>query len=247
MKGIALLAQEYGFRVIEDASHAIGAEYMSRRVGSCQFSDICIFSFHPVKVVTSAEGGMAVTNERSLALKMSVLRSHGITNDPKQMSKPKAGPWSYEQLDFGFNYRQTDLQAALGSSQLSRISDIVARRNQIAQNYDFLLQDLPIVLPAQHPESKSSWHLYIIRLGLAEIDNTHRKIFEHMRNSGIGVALHYIPIHTQPYFAQLGFLPEQYPNAMQHYSEAITLPLFPTLATDDQQFVVSTLKDALAF
>lgn len=245
MEAIAALAKEYGFKVIEDASHAIGGKYQDEFIGSGRFSDITVFSFHPVKIVTTAEGGMAVTNDDRLAEKMNLLRSHGITRDPALMTQEPDGPWYYQQVDLGFNYRMTELQAALGVSQMERLDAFVARRHQLAKRYDQLLADLPIVLPWQHPDSYSGLHLYIIRLKLDGITRSHREVFEALRERGIGVNLHYIPVHTQPYYERMGFKANDFPQAMDYYREAISLPMFHGLTNDQQNLVLRALESIL--
>jgi UDP-4-keto-6-deoxy-N-acetylglucosamine 4-aminotransferase len=246
MEAIGTLAKEYGFKVIEDASHAIGGKYQGEFIGNCRYSDITVFSFHPVKIVTTAEGGMAVTNDAELAEKMNLLRSHGITRDPALMTHEPDGPWYYQQVDLGFNYRMTELQAALGVSQMQRLDAFVARRHELAERYNKLLADLPVVLPWQHPDSYSGLHLYVIRLKLGCISLTHREVFESLRAQGIGVNLHYIPVHTQPYYEAMGFEPESFPQSMAYYREAISLPMFQGLTDDQQDEVVASLRKALA-
>lgn len=246
MEAIGILAKEYGFKVIEDASHAIGGKYQGEFIGNCRYSDITVFSFHPVKIVTTAEGGMAVTNDARLAEKMNLLRSHGITRDPALMTHEPDGPWYYQQVDLGFNYRMTELQAALGVSQMQRLDAFVARRHELAERYNQLLADLPIVLPWQHPDSYSGLHLYVIRLKLDSISRTHREVFESLRSQGIGVNLHYIPVHTQPYYEAMGFQPESFPQSMAYYREAISLPMFQGLTDNQQDEVVAALRKALA-
>lgn len=246
MEAIHRLAQRYQFRIIEDASHAIGGKYQSEFVGCGRYSDITVFSFHPVKIVTTGEGGMAVTNDPELAASMELLRSHGITRDPERMTDAPDGPWYYQQVNLGFNYRMTELQAALGVSQMARLDDFVARRHELAQRYDRLLADLPITLPCQHPDTYSGFHLYVIRLRLKELNTSHRQAFESLRDQGIGVNLHYIPVHTQPYYAAMGFSPEDFPEAMRYYNEAISLPMFHGLTFEQQDTVVGALKQALA-
>jgi UDP-4-amino-4,6-dideoxy-N-acetyl-beta-L-altrosamine transaminase len=243
MKAISKLAEQYGFRVIEDASHAIGGRYDGEPIGSGRYSDITIFSFHPVKIITAAEGGMAVTNDAALAGKMQLLRSHGITRDPKLMTHEPDGPWYYQQVELGFNYRMTELQAALGLSQMTRLDDFVARRHELAGRYDELLSTLPVCTPWQHPDSYSGLHLYVIRV--AGGPARHRRVFELLREQGIGVNLHYIPVHTQPYYQVMGFADGDYPQAMAYYAEAISLPMFPGLSRQDQDAVVATLAKAL--
>ena len=243
MESIYALSQRYGFRIIEDASHAIGARYNQEPVGSCRYSDITIFSFHPVKIITTAEGGAALTNRADLAEKMKLLRSHGITRDPKLMSKVSEGPWYYEQLELGFNYRMTDLQAALGISQLARLDQYVARRHVIANRYDEMLNDLPII--TQRKSGYSALHLYVVRLMLDRIGKTHVEVFSVLREHGIGVNLHYIPVHTQPYYQAMGFTWGDFPEAEKYYQEAISLPIFPTLKDRDLVNIVGALKKAI--
>jgi len=246
MEAIGNLGKEYGFKVIEDASHAIGGKYQGEFIGNGRYSDITVFSFHPVKIVTTAEGGMAVTNDAELADKMNLLRSHGITRDPALMTHEPDGPWYYQQVDLGFNYRMTELQAALGASQMRRLDAFVARRHQLAKRYDRLLSDLPVVLPWQHPDSYSGLHLYVVRLKLDVISRTHREVFESLREQGIGVNLHYIPVHTQPFYESMGFEAEAFPQSMAYYREAISLPMFQGLTDDQQDEVVEALRVALA-
>jgi UDP-4-amino-4,6-dideoxy-N-acetyl-beta-L-altrosamine transaminase len=230
MEAIHELSQRYGFRIIEDASHAIGGKYKGGFIGNGRFSDITVFSFHPVKIVTTAEGGMALTNDDDLATRLNLLRSHGITRDQNLMTHEPDGPWYYQQVDLGFNYRMTELQAALGVSQMDRLDAFVARRHELAKSYDELLKDLPVTTPWQHPDSYSGLHLYVIRLQLDAITKTHRQVFESLQEQGIGVNLHYIPVHTQPYYQEMGFEPQDFPQAMQYYREAISLPLYPGMS-----------------
>lgn len=246
MAAIHALAQRYGFRIVEDASHAIGARYRGEPVGNCRYSDITVFSFHPVKIITTAEGGMALTNDAALAEKMALLRSHGITREPEEMTHEPDGPWYYQQIDLGFNYRMTELQAALGLSQLERLDVYVAQRAKLAQQYDELLAGLPVVTPWQHPDGASAWHLYVVRLQLDGLPLNHRQVFEALREQGIGVNLHYIPVHTQPYYRRLGFGSGDFPIAEAYYAEAISLPLYPTLPESDQMRVVSALRRVLS-
>lgn len=246
MAAIHALGQRYGFKIIEDASHAIGGKYKGEFIGNGRYSDITVFSFHPVKIITTAEGGMALTNDAELANKMALLRSHGITRDPAQMTHQADGPWYYQQIDLGFNYRMTELQAALGVSQMARLDDYVARRHALARRYDTLLDALPVVTPWQHPESYSGLHLYVIRLQLGKIGKTHREVFESLREQGIGVNLHYIPVHTHPYYQQMGFKAGDFPEAERYYAEAISLPMFQTMSEAQQDEVLAAVRTALS-
>lgn len=239
MAAIYALSQQYGFRIIEDASHAIGGRYKGEPIGNCRYSDITVFSFHPVKIVTTAEGGMALTNDPELANHMARLRSHGITRDTAEMTHAPDGPWYYQQIELGFNYRMPDLQAALGSSQMRRLDEFVTKRLAIARRYDELLSDLPVLIPWQHADSYSSLHLYVIRLDLSAI--IHREVFERLRMNGIGVNLHYIPVYRQPYYARMGFSPSDFPEAERYYAEAISLPIYPGLTEEQQLEVVRWL------
>ncbi|MGB0503031.1 MAG: UDP-4-amino-4,6-dideoxy-N-acetyl-beta-L-altrosamine transaminase [Thalassolituus sp.] len=243
MEAIAALARQYDIRVIEDASHAIGADYAGDAVGSCRFSDITVFSFHPVKIVTTAEGGVAVTNNLQLAERMQRLRSHGITRDPELMTKAPDGAWYYQQIELGFNYRMTEMQAALGLSQMQRLSLFVERRRGLAKRYNELLSDLPVTLPQQLADSASSWHLYIVRFHLEKIEKTHSQIFDECRAAGIGVNLHYIPVHLQPYYSDLGFKQGDYPAAEAYYANAISIPLFHSMTDAQQDEVVRVVKE----
>ena len=245
MKAIHALSQQYGFKIIEDASHAIGGKYLSEPIGNCRYSDITVFSFHPVKIVTSGEGGMALTNDAKLAENIGLFRSHGITRTPNLMTKVMDGPWYYQQVALGYNYRMTDLQGALGASQMTRLEHYVARRHNLAKRYDELLSTLPVVTPWQSPDSYSGMHLYVIRLQLDKINRTHLQVYEAMRAKEILVNLHYIPVHTQPYYEKMGFKFGDYPEAERYYEEAISIPMFPTLTTEQQDEVVATLKGAL--
>lgn len=245
MQAINKLAKRYNFKIIEDASHAIGGKYQNEFIGNCKYSDITAFSFHPVKIITTAEGGMALTNNAELANKMSLLRSHGITRDPQLMTHEPDGSWYYQQIDLGFNYRMTELQAALGISQMERLDQFVARRHQLARRYDELLSDLPVTTPWQHPDSYSGLHLYVIRLHLDKIQSTHREVFESLREQGIGVNLHYIPVHTQPYYQQMGFKSVDFPESMAYYQEAISLPMFQSMSEEQLSTVVDVLSRIL--
>ena len=245
MERIGALAKQYGVRVIEDASHAIGASFAGEPVGKCKHSDITVFSFHPVKIVTTAEGGVAVTQDAELAARMRRAASHGITRDPSLMTHESDGPWYYQQIEIGYNYRMTELQAALGISQMQRLKAYVDSRSSHAQAYDHALADLPLDLPWQDPRSRSAWHLYVIRLRLDEIELSHRVVFETLRGSGIGVNLHYIPVHTQPYYRQLGFSEGDFPNAEGYYRRAISIPLFATMTEEQRGEVLSVLRRTL--
>lgn len=245
MQAIHALSQRYGFKIIEDASHAIGGKYQGEFIGNSRYSDITVFSFHPVKIITTAEGGMALTNDEALANKMALLRSHGITRDPAQMTREADGPWYYQQIDLGFNYRMTELQAALGVTQMERLDQYVARRHQLARRYDDLLTGLPVTAPWQHTDSYSGLHLYVIRLQLDKIQKTHRQVFEALRELGIGVNLHYIPVHTQPYYERMGFKPDDFPQSQSYYQEAISIPMFQTMTDEQQDEVIAALRVAV--
>lgn len=241
MVAIRTLGRTYGFRIIEDASHAIGGRYRSEPVGNCHYSDITVFSFHPVKVITTAEGGVATTNDAALAKRMRLLRTHGITRDAEDIAREVDGPWYYEQIALGFNYRMTDVQAALGLSQLGRVDEFVAVRNRIAARYDTLLAGIPVITPWQHPDAVSARHLYVVRLKLKEIRRSRRDVFEAMRGAGIGVNLHYIPVYRHPYYAKLGASGVDCTEAERYYAEAITLPLYPGLTGAQQDRVCEAL------
>jgi UDP-4-amino-4,6-dideoxy-N-acetyl-beta-L-altrosamine transaminase len=245
MREIGRLAEEFDFSVIEDASHAIGGRYLDRPVGDCRYSSITVFSFHPVKIITTGEGGMAVTNNAELAGQMRLLRSHGVTRDPGLMEGPTHGPWYYEQIELGYNYRMTDIQAALGTSQMQRIDGFVRTRHAIAHRYDRELVDLPVVLPWQSPHAHSAYHLYPIRIDSSKTSRTREEVFARMRKGGIGVNVHYIPVHTQPFYRMLGFKDKSFPVAEHYYEGAISLPLFSTLDVDRQDTVVDELRKAL--
>ena len=245
MEAIGRLAREYGVAVIEDASHAIGASFQDTAVGCCKYSDCAVFSFHPVKIVTTGEGGIIVTNRDDLAARLLRLRSHGITRDASVMVEKNSGTWYYEQLELGYNYRMTDIQAALGASQMTRLQTFVTRRRQLAARYDELLADLPLQLPVQDARALSSWHLYVVRLQLDRIGRSHRQVFQALRSAGVGVNLHYIPVHLQPYYRALGFAEGYCPEAERYYSEAISLPLYPALSEANQDYIATTLHDLL--
>ncbi|MGZ5199579.1 MAG: UDP-4-amino-4,6-dideoxy-N-acetyl-beta-L-altrosamine transaminase [Telluria sp.] len=246
MARIHELGRRYGFAVLEDASHAIGGRYRDGAVGSCAFSDATVFSFHPVKIVTTGEGGMVLTNRREVYDRLVRLRSHGITRDPVLMETPPEGPWDYRQVDLGFNYRMTDMQAALGLSQMTRLDAFVERRHALARRYSQRLEGLPVVLPCSDPQAYSALHLYVVRLRLDAIAKSRRQVFDELRARGIGVNVHYIPVHTQPYYQRLGFRPGDFPQAEQYYREAISLPLFYELTEEQQDQVVEALREVLA-
>jgi len=238
MVKISALARDYDVKIIEDASHAIGGTYEGKPVGSCLHSDICVFSFHPVKIITTAEGGMCLTNNAALARRMQMLRSHGITREAGELEY-EAGPWHYEQQLLGFNYRMTDLHAALGLSQMQRLDAFVARRHELFENYCKALKGLPLWLPAESPNSSSAHHLYVVRIFPDDPQPPRRRVFEQLRNRGIGVNVHYIPVHLHPYYRSLGFRPGQFPVAENYYVGAMTLPLFPSMSARDAGRVVS--------
>ena len=245
MSEIFELSKKYGFKIIEDASHAIGGKYLNNPIGCCKYSDITVFSFHPVKIITTGEGGMAVTNNENLAQKISLLRSHGITRDSNLMSK-EDGPWYYEQIDLGYNYRMTEIQGALGLSQMNRLDEYIKRRHDIANFYNESLSELPLQIPKQFKDSFSSFHLYVIRLNLSMIESSHKDIFESLRKDNILVNLHYMPVYLHPYYKNnLGFKSGHCPEAEKYYSEAISIPMFPTLSNEDQLVVVNALKKYL--
>ena len=242
MVEIYKLSKLYDFLIIEDASHAIGSEYKGQKIGSCQFSDITVFSFHPVKIITAAEGGVATTNNTELAEKMMLFRCHGITRNDKLMTEKTHGDWYYQQVLLGYNYRMTDIQAALGLSQLSRLNEFVIKRNTIAAIYDKALQSLPLKLPLQNSNSMSSRHLYIVRLELEGLNISHKDVYSSLKVKGIGVNLHYIPIHLQPYYKQFGFKEGDFPEAEKYYSEAISIPLYPQMTEQEIKHVITSFE-----
>jgi UDP-4-amino-4,6-dideoxy-N-acetyl-beta-L-altrosamine transaminase len=243
---IKALSDEYGFAIIEDASHAIGGKYMGELIGGCQYSDITVFSFHPVKIITTAEGGIATTNSKILEQKMRLLNSHGITRDESLMNGPIIGPWYYQQILLGLNYRMTDLQAALGISQLDRVDDFVSKRHALKERYDLLLKDLPIILPYQSKDIYSSLHLYPIKIDISKKNNITRiDVFNKLRLNNIGVNVHYIPIHMQPYYQDLGFQHGDFPNSELYYEVALSLPLFSSMTIEQQDNVVAELCQSL--
>lgn len=244
MQAIHALAKRYGFYVIEDASHAVGARYRDMTVGSCAYSDITVFSFHPVKIITTGEGGMTLTRNKELHEKMLMLRSHGITRDPGKMTGVAPGAWYYEQLDLGYNYRMTDIQAALGASQMRRLEAFIARRHELARTYDTALAGLPLVLPTRASHNRSALHLYVIRLR-SGAKKSRAVVFDTLRAAGIGVNVHYIPVHLQPYYRSLGFRQGDFPQAEMYYEGAISLPMYYGLTKNQQSTVVTVLKDVL--
>jgi len=245
MEVIHMLALRFRFKVIEDASHAIGGKYKRQFIGNCRFSDITVFSFHPVKIITTAEGGIALTNDALVASQLDLLRSHGITRSVDRMDGDSDGPWYYQQIDLGFNYRMTELQAALGVSQLKRLDSFVARRHLLAKRYDDLLKGFPLDTPFQLAECYSSFHLYVIRLRLDFIKKTRLQVFEELRSAGIGVNVHYIPIHTQPFYRAKGFAKGDFPVAEKYYDNAISLPMFHSMTFEQQDYIVSSLAKVL--
>ncbi|MDC0509322.1 UDP-4-amino-4,6-dideoxy-N-acetyl-beta-L-altrosamine transaminase [Gammaproteobacteria bacterium] len=245
MQKIHSLGKEYGFKIIEDASHAIGGSYLNNKIGICEYSDITVFSFHPVKIITTAEGGLATTNERDLFERMQLFRTHGVTRDPKIMTKETEGAWYYQQVDLGFNYRMTELQAALGISQMRRLDEFVNKRNILKNRYDQLLSELPVIKPHQSNNITSALHLYPIQIDTNKTKVSRYKVYDSLKKGGIGVNVHYIPIHTQPYYQEMGFAYGDFPIAETYYSNAISLPLFSQMSSEEQDKVVTTLSKAL--
>ena len=246
MQRIWELSQEYGFTVIEDASHAIGGSYQNDQVGSCTYSDMTVFSFHPVKIITTGEGGMVLTNRQELCDALQLYRSHGITRDPSRMTRGADEPWYYEQIALGCNYRMTDLQAALGASQMTKLNAFVARRRQLVRRYHEKLDGLPIRTPYCLPEANPAWHLYIVRLDLGRVKKSKQEIFAGMKEHGVMLNLHYIPVHLQPYYRELGFGDGDFPVSEQYYREALTLPLYYDLTDAQQDAIIAALRDVLA-
>ena len=239
------LADDYGFQILEDASHATGASYLGSRVGS-SWADVSVFSFHAVKIVTTAEGGMVTTQNETIARRLKLLRTHGITRDPDELQSKAPGAWYYEQQSLGFNYRMTDLQAALGLSQLHRLGALHASRIAMADRYDELLAELPLLLPVRRDDRISAWHLYVVEVDAKRTDVSRATVFESLRDAQIGVNVHYIPIHMQPYYKAMGFVLGAFPAAEHYYQQALSLPLFPAMTTVQQQRVVDILRSALA-
>lgn len=241
MRRIKELADRYGFRIVEDAAHAVGAKYRGAPVGDCRYSDVAVFSFHPVKIITTGEGGAALTRDAELAARMTRLRSHGTTKDAERLTHQADGAWYYEVQELGWNYRMTDIQAALGASQIERLADYIARRTALARRYDRLLANSGLVLPSCNPDCASAWHLYVVGWNEEAFGLSRAQAFERLRAAGIGVQVHYIPLHTHPYFRALGFRPGQYPNAEAHYARAITIPLYAALTDAEQDRVVEEI------
>jgi len=243
MAAIHTLSQKYGFKIIEDASHAIGGKYKGEAIGSCRYSDITVFSFHPVKIITTGEGGIALTNSPELASSMQCYRSHGITSDASKMkARPADEIWNYQQISLGFNYRLTDIQAALGVNQMIRLEEFVIKRQQIAKRYNNELADLALQTPPQHADSFSSYHLYVIRIRQGETKQTQRQVYDALQLAGINVNLHYIPVYRQPYYEAMGFMEGYCPEAEQYFKEALSIPMYPTLSTTQQTHVIKSLK-----
>ena len=244
MREIATLGKQYGFRIVEDASHAIGADYLDGKVGNCRYADMTVFSFHPVKIITTGEGGIALTNDSELCRRIALMRSHGITRDPALMQWKTEGAWYYQQVALGFNYRMTDIQAGLGASQLKRVNEFVERRRYIAARYDRLLSGLPVISPYQHADGRSAWHLYVIQVVPADT-RRRRWIFDSLRAAGINVNIHYIPIHLQPYYRHMGFNLGDFPNTEAYYRAAISFPIYYGLTETEQDYVVDKLRSAI--
>ncbi|MFO1525277.1 MAG: UDP-4-amino-4,6-dideoxy-N-acetyl-beta-L-altrosamine transaminase [Turneriella sp.] len=241
MLPIRNLADRFGFRIIEDASHAIGGKYRNEPIGKCSYSDITVFSFHPVKIITTGEGGMALTNDPELADRMQLFRSHGITRDSEKMHSASHGDWYYQQIELGYNFRMTDMQAALGVSQLQRLDGFVERRHILAGEYETALSKFDVITPWQDPLTYSAFHLYPVQFVMKGADR--RKIFDLLRKAGVGVNVHYIPVHTQPYYAKMGFHPEDFPETMKYYSRTVTLPLYPGLKKSEQEKIIAEVKN----
>lgn len=246
MDAIYALGQQYGFKIIEDASHAIGGKYKNEPIGNCRYSDITVFSFHPVKIITSAEGGVAVTNDPNLAGRMRLLRSHGISSDPKDMfARPINEIWNYQQIALGFNYRMTDIQAALGLSQMQRLDEFVTSRHAIAMRYDKLLSSCATRTPYQDVDSYSSYHLYVIRLDLGRASVSQRQLYDALHQHGVIVNLHYIPVYRQPYYEKMGFAAGYCPQAESYFADAISIPMYPGLKESEQDFVVEIIRESV--
>ena len=246
MERIYALSKKYSFTVIEDASHALGATYKGMRVGNCKYSDMTVFSFHPVKIITTGEGGMVLTNDEDLYEKLTLYRSHGITRDAGKLTKVADGPWYYQQIELGYNYRMTDIQAALGYSQMNRLDMFVARRRELAKRYDELLVGLPLRVPYQSSDTNSSWHIYVVRLDKTRVKKNKTEIFEEMKQRGVTLNLHYIPVHLQPYYQDIGFRQGDFSVSERYYEEAFTLPLYYNLTDEQQDEIVAALEEVLS-
>jgi len=245
MESLAALAEKYRFQLIEDASHALGGRYRGTKIGCGKYAALTVFSFHPVKIITTGEGGMVLTNDQALYQKLFYLRSHGIVREPSLMRGEPDGPWYYQQLDLGFNYRMTELQAALGLSQLERLPKFLERRRRLVERYNVGLRDLPLVLPWRQPDTESANHLYVVRLELSKLKKDRLRIYKELREKGIEVNVHYIPVHTQPYYRNLGFKTGDFPEAERYYAEALTLPLYYGLTEAEQDYVMATVRETL--
>jgi UDP-4-amino-4,6-dideoxy-N-acetyl-beta-L-altrosamine transaminase len=245
MARIKALSQQYGFAIVEDASHAVGASYQGKPVGCGDYADMTVFSFHPVKIITTGEGGIVVTNSDDLADRLRKARSHGMTREPDEMHEPSHGPWYYEMVSLGYNYRLTDIQAVLGLSQLKRLDDFLARRRELAARYDQLLADLPLQLPTRQAGAESAWHLYVVRIRREVVSKPYEVIFDALRAAGVGVNMHYIPVHLQPYYRQFGFQAGDFPEAERYYGEALTLPMYADLSDAQQDNIVAALRAVL--
>jgi len=239
------LSKRYGFNIVEDAAHAVGASYRGDKIGSCRYSDITVFSFHPVKIITTGEGGMLTTNRSDLHEKLRLLRSHGIARNKSRFTGAGQGGWYYEQIDLGYNYRMTDIQAALGVSQMRRLDDFVKRRQQLAGRYDEMLSSLPVITPWQSPDGNSANHLYVVKLDSARTEKSRNEVYDMLQEQGIRVNVHYIPVHTQPYYRMLGFKHGDFPVAEEYYTKAISLPMYSSLSVEDQDRVVSAVRKCL--
>ncbi len=239
------LSKEYGFKIIEDASHGFGGSYKKKLIGNCQFSDVTVFSFHPVKIITTGEGGAITTNDKEISKKIKLLRSHGITKDKQDFSNKDEGDWYYEQKYLGFNYRLTEIQAALGLSQIKRTAEFVSKRQKIAKRYDNLLKNLPLVTPKQEAYASSSRHLYVVKIKEGLTKTTHYEAFNFLRKNNIFVNLHYIPIHLQPFYKKMGFTKGDFPIAEKYYSEAISLPIYFSMSKAEQDYVIEKLNEVL--
>ena len=239
------LSKEYGFSIIEDASHALGSKYSGEHIGSSVYSDISVFSFHPVKNITTGEGGMILTNNQKLSEKIHLYRSHGITRDTKKMINKEEGLWYYEQLLLGFNFRMSDIHAALGISQMNSLDKFISIRNELSQIYTEELKGLPLTIQRVRKEDLSAWHIFVIRLKLSELKLSRLEIYNSLRNKGIGVNVHYIPVHLHPFYKNLGFNKGDFPNSENYYDGAITIPMFTKLKKKEIKYVIQALKESI--